>query len=129
MRGAAKVTLREIRGNDDQRTARTPTATHHEHDTAAGGLWRLRNWRLRTKLLAVLLIPVLTVLGLLGLRVYSDAERSGEFSATVARLEVSAELHEVVGALRSERDLSVRYVAGGRDDGLDEVRAARGEVD
>jgi len=120
------VTFRGNRDDGDQRTAHP---TFNDHDAAAGGRWRLRNWRLRSKLLAVLLIPVLTVLGLLGVRVYTDAGNAVAFRATTARLDVTTELHDLAGALRDERDLSVRFAAGGRDDGLEAVRAARAGVD
>lgn len=123
------MTRRENRGNGDQRSAHPDATAGNDRVADTGGRWRLRNWRLRTKLLAVLLIPVLAVLGLLGVRVHSDASRADDFRATAARLDVTKELYSLTGALRDERDLSVRYVAGGRDGELDGLDAARSDAD
>src|SRR3954454_6268992 len=98
-------------------------------EVQVGGRWRLRNWRLRTKLIVVVLTPALTVLALVGLHVQrdlADAERLAELSAHGrVDVDVNAVLHE----LQRERDLSVRYVAGGRRGDLTELQNQRATVD
>ncbi|GAB3583056.1 nitrate- and nitrite sensing domain-containing protein [Amycolatopsis endophytica] len=98
-------------------------------DTRAGSRWRLRNWRLRTKLIAVLLIPMLTVLALISLHVRADLEHAGQLVELAAHSRVDAGVNAVVSELQRERDLTVRYVAGERRTGLDEVRDQRSRVD
>ncbi|MEU3274660.1 nitrate- and nitrite sensing domain-containing protein [Saccharomonospora sp. NPDC006951] len=93
------------------------------------GRWRLRNWRLRTRLLAVLLIPMLAVVVLVGLRVRSDLQRAGDFTEGARAARVDTVAANVVHELQRERDLTVRYVAEGRQDGLEELRDQQERAD
>ncbi|WP_199431376.1 sensor histidine kinase [Qaidamihabitans albus] len=95
----------------------------------AGGRWRLRNWRLRTKLLVVLLIPALAVVVLVGLRVSADLDRADRFADGAERVRVDGKVADVLHQLQRERDLTVRYVAAGRQGDLGELREQRERVD
>ncbi|WP_197523453.1 sensor histidine kinase [Actinokineospora pegani] len=79
-----------------------------------GPRWRLRNWRLRTKLIAVLLVPIITAIALGVLRTANELDRASTFgdasSSIAATLDVVALVHDLQG----ERNLVVSYVAGGR---------------
>lgn len=94
-----------------------------------GGRWRLRNWRLRTKLIVVLVIPAVTVLGLVGLHVQQDLAYAEQLAELAARGRVDAGVNDVVHQLQRERDLSVRFVAAGRQGDLTELRDQRNKVD
>lgn len=98
-------------------------------EPSVGGRWRLRNWRLRTKLLAVLLIPTLTLVTLVGLRIGSDLDRAEQFAEAATRIRVDDRLAEVVHQLQRERDLTVRYVATGRQGDIEALRAQRERAD
>ena len=98
-------------------------------EAQAGGRWRLRNWRLRTKLIVVLLIPTVTVLALAGLHVSQDLEHAEELAELSAHGRVDSAVTDVVHQLQRERDLSVRFVAGGRSGDLTELRDQRAKVD
>jgi signal transduction histidine kinase len=74
----------------------------------------MRNWRLRTKLIAVLVVPTLTALVLGGLRVKADLDRATDFRQTVSQVELAQAVTNVVQELQKERTLSVARVAGGR---------------
>ncbi len=80
-----------------------------------GSRWRLRNWRLRTKLVAVLMIPVITVIALGVLRASTELDKAAVFEdageSVTATLDVVALVHE----LQSERNVVVYYVAAGRN--------------
>ncbi|MGW9309585.1 sensor histidine kinase [Saccharomonospora azurea] len=95
----------------------------------AGGRWRVRNWRLRTKLVAILLIPAVAVLVLVALRATDDLDRAATFSEGAERIRVETTVAEVVHQLQRERDLTVRHVAGGREGSLDELKEQRERVD
>lgn len=56
--------------------------------TGPKGRWRLRNWRLRTKLLAVLLIPSLAAIALGAFQVRSDYQASNALSRKIGRAHV-----------------------------------------
>ncbi|MFS8099997.1 nitrate- and nitrite sensing domain-containing protein [Lentzea alba] len=76
--------------------------------------WRLRNWRLRTKLLAVLLIPTVAALALGGLRVRSDLQAATEFNNLANQIRLETAVADLVQQLQRERDLSVSYVASNK---------------
>lgn len=100
-----------------------------ERHLRVGGRWRLRNWRLRTKLFVVLLIPALAVVALAGLRIDSalrDAEQLAEFAT---RGRVDSTVAEAVHQLQRERDLTVRFVAGDRKGDISELAEQRKRVD
>ncbi|MFI6101810.1 nitrate- and nitrite sensing domain-containing protein [Lentzea sp. NPDC051213] len=76
--------------------------------------WLLRNWRLRTKLLAVLLIPTVCALALGGLRVRSDLQAATEFNNLANQIRLETAVADLVQQLQRERDLSVSYVASNK---------------
>ncbi|WP_237774356.1 sensor histidine kinase [Actinosynnema sp. ALI-1.44] len=83
----------------------------------AGSPWRMRNWRLRTKVLAVLIVPTLTALALGGLRAQEDLQRADEFRQTVNQVDLARNVTRLVHELQKERTLAVDNVAGGRSAG------------
>jgi signal transduction histidine kinase len=76
-----------------------------------GGSWRLRNWRLRTKVLAVLMIPTVAALFLGGLRVRADLGDANALAKLNKQVELEGTVADVVQQLQRERDLTVRFVA------------------
>ncbi len=94
-----------------------------------GGRWRLRNWRLRTKLLAMLLIPSVAVLVLVGLRAKADLDRAAGFAEAAERVHVDGTVADVVHQLQRERDLTVRHVAEGRQGPRERLLAQQDRVD
>nr|WP_306745596.1 nitrate- and nitrite sensing domain-containing protein [Saccharothrix yanglingensis] len=87
-------------------------------DTRTGN-WRLRNWRLPTKLAAVLLIPTVAALALGGLRVNSDLADATEFNQLANQIQLESAVADLVQQLQRERDLSTLHVAS--DKALDRV--------
>ncbi|HEV2784481.1 MAG TPA: nitrate- and nitrite sensing domain-containing protein [Actinophytocola sp.] len=73
----------------------------------------MRNWRLRTKLIAVLFVPTLTALALGGLRVKADLDRADAFRQTVSQVDLARNVTRVVHELQKERTLSVAWKALG----------------
>ena len=123
-RGAARGRGSQVTRRDNRLRRRAVA----EPGPPAGGGWRLRNWKLRTRLLAVLLIPGLAVVALVGLRVNSDLTQAGEFAELAERVRVDNTVAEVVHQLQRERDLTVRFVAGDRQEGSEELQAQRERV-
>ncbi|MEV4310963.1 nitrate- and nitrite sensing domain-containing protein [Actinocrispum sp. NPDC049592] len=96
--------------------ARPPQAARPAGGTSAraGSPWRVRNWRLRTKILAVLIIPTLTALVLGGLRAEEDLKSADEFRQTVNQVDLARNVTGVVHELQKERTLAVENVARNR---------------
>ncbi|OXM42429.1 sensor histidine kinase [Amycolatopsis alba] len=73
----------------------------------AGSFLGLRNWRLRSKLAAVLIIPTLTALALGTLRVIDDSGEAARFQDTADQVAFADKITLVVHELQSERALAV----------------------
>ncbi|MEV6645380.1 nitrate- and nitrite sensing domain-containing protein [Amycolatopsis sp. NPDC051371] len=95
----------------------------------AGGRWRLRNWRLGTKLFAVLLIPALAVIALVGLRISSDLGDARQLAEFATRGRVDSTVAEALHELQRERDLTVRFVAQDRQGDTADLTGQRKRVD
>jgi signal transduction histidine kinase len=67
----------------------------------------MRNWRLRTKVIAVIVVPTLTALVVSGLRAADDLDRAAEFQQTVSQVDLARNVTSVVHELQTERTLSV----------------------
>jgi len=93
------------------------------------GLWRLRNWRLRTKLFVLLLVPAVAVIALVGLRVKADLDDAKQLAELAARGPVDSSVAEVMHQLQRERDLTVRFVALARKGDIGALQAQRQRVD
>ncbi|MEU3625637.1 histidine kinase [Amycolatopsis coloradensis] len=88
----------------------------------AGSFLGLRNWRLRSKLAAVLIIPTLTALALGTLRVIDDSGEAARFQDTADQVAFADKITLVVHELQSERALAVANIASddpSRQAGLD----------
>ncbi|PPK70540.1 nitrate- and nitrite sensing domain-containing protein [Actinokineospora auranticolor] len=79
-----------------------------------GSRWKLRNWRLRTKLVAVLMVPVITAVALGVLRATEDLKRADTFEQAAASVTATLDVIALVHEMQTERNLMVLYVAGGR---------------
>jgi signal transduction histidine kinase len=80
-----------------------------------GSKLRMRNWRLRTKVIAVIVVPTLTALILGGLRAKVDLDRAADFRQTVSQVDLARTVTSVVHELQKERTLAVARVAGGNE--------------
>ncbi|MEV4057225.1 nitrate- and nitrite sensing domain-containing protein [Amycolatopsis sp. NPDC049688] len=77
----------------------------------AGFFSGMRDWRLRSKLAAVLIIPTLTALALGALRVVDDAREAAEFQRTADQVAFAVKVTTVVHELQNERSLAVARIA------------------
>ncbi|CCH33794.1 nitrate- and nitrite sensing domain-containing protein [Actinosynnema sp. NPDC047251] len=91
--------------------------------------WRLRNWRLRSKLAVVLLVPALSTLTLAGLRLNTQLDDVELYGKVQRELQLSAQAAAVSDALQLERDAAVWFVAGGRADNSADLVARSAKVD
>ena len=83
---------------------------------AAGSVLRIRNWRLRSKLAAVLIVPTLTALGLGGLRASDELRLAGQLQQTASQVEFAVKVTSVIHDLQAERSLSVARISSGDPD-------------
>ncbi|WP_235921479.1 sensor histidine kinase [Lentzea tibetensis] len=93
--------------------------------------YRLRNWRLRSKLAVVLLVPALSTATLAGLRLNVQLDDVELFSKVQRELSLSQQAMKVEDALQTERDWAVQCVGGGRANNCAEhiTRASRTDVE
>jgi signal transduction histidine kinase len=94
-----------------------------------GGRWRLRDWRLRTKLTAVLLVP-LALAGVLGvLRITDLARKADESTALARQIGFAQQLGVAVHALQAERYRVATIQAGDREGDPTELARQMQRVD
>ncbi|MEU8110558.1 nitrate- and nitrite sensing domain-containing protein [Nonomuraea muscovyensis] len=74
----------------------------------------LRNWRVRSKLLALIVIPTVAALILGGIRVTASIASAGEYQRVNEIAELAGRLADLAHGLELERDLTATYVAQGR---------------
>ncbi|MGI5283308.1 sensor histidine kinase [Nonomuraea polychroma] len=97
---------------------------------ASEGNWRLRNWRVRARLVALILIPTAAAVLLGGIQVLASTAAAGEFARTNQFAQLSEELGALTQAVSSERARTAWYIARNRPaNGLSEVQAQMAEVD
>ncbi|WP_243791440.1 nitrate- and nitrite sensing domain-containing protein [Saccharopolyspora gloriosae] len=93
------------------------------------GDWRLSNWRLRTKLLAVLLIPLISAVVFGGLHIYDGFREARLLDQTHQQVHLEKTADDLTHTLQRERDLAVSYVAAGRSGDRAPLDDTRGKVD
>jgi signal transduction histidine kinase len=130
MSSGPRVPARGGKGNQVTRRDKRPRKGGDAADPRpAGGRWRLRNWRLGTKLFAVLLIPALAVIALVGLRISSDLRDARQLAEFATRSRVDSTVAEAIHELQRERDLTVRFVAQDRQGDTADLAGQRKRVD
>lgn len=94
-----------------------------------GGRWRLRDWRLRTKLTAVLLVP-LVLAGVLGvLRVTDLVGEANDFAAVARQVGLAQQVGLAVHDLQGERVVATAALATGRPGDRAALQAQSQRVD
>ncbi|WP_311932498.1 nitrate- and nitrite sensing domain-containing protein [Microbispora sp. H11081] len=86
-------------------------------DPATGNSIQLKNWRVRTRLVALIVLPTVVAVLLGGLRVTSSIASAAEYQRVRDAVELVGNIGVLLHEIQLERDLSVKYVAGGRRDG------------
>jgi len=85
----------------------------------AASRFALKNWRVRSRLLLLVLLPTLAAVILGGVSVVSSARRALAYQRVEQFSRLGGEITSLVGALQAEREDTIRYVtmgpaAGGR---------------
>jgi signal transduction histidine kinase len=79
-----------------------------------GSRWRLRNWRLRTKLVAVITVPIITAFALGALRAENGLSKAADYDKAASNVSATLDVVALVHELQNERNLVVAFVAGNR---------------
>jgi signal transduction histidine kinase len=90
---------------------RPPPAAPPANVMKRGMRLSMRNWRLRTKVITVIVVPTLTALVLVGLRAEDNLDRAADFRSTVSQVELARNVTSVVHELQKERTLAVARIA------------------
>ncbi|MEB3369291.1 sensor histidine kinase [Saccharopolyspora mangrovi] len=69
--------------------------------------WWLRNWRLRYKMAAVLLVPTLAALGVGGVRIYDGLNSQSQMQTIVDQVELAQQTSNLTHELQRERDFAI----------------------
>ncbi|MFI7126486.1 nitrate- and nitrite sensing domain-containing protein [Nonomuraea sp. NPDC050153] len=85
---------------------------------ASNGNWRLSNWRVRARLVALILIPTAAAVLLGGIQVYARTSAAGDYARTNQFARLSAELGGLTHQVAAERATTAWYVARNRPAGM-----------
>ncbi|MEV4107442.1 nitrate- and nitrite sensing domain-containing protein [Nonomuraea sp. NPDC049695] len=97
---------------------------------ASRGSWRLSNWRVRARLVALILIPTAAAVLLGGIQVLASTAAAGDYARTNQFAQLSVQLGSLTHEVAAERARTAWYIARNRPaDGLSAVRAQMDEVD
>ncbi len=107
-----------------------PTASTQPPEPATGNQWALKNWRVRTRLLALIVLPTVVAMLLGGFRVTSSISTAAEYQRVRQAIDLVGSVGNLTHELQLERDLSIRYIAAGRRGGgyLTPIRTQQGTV-
>ncbi|MEW9547675.1 nitrate- and nitrite sensing domain-containing protein [Nonomuraea sp. NPDC050783] len=94
------------------------------------GNWRLRNWRVRARLVALILIPTAAAVLLGGIQVLASTSAAGDYARTNQFARLSQELGALTHAVSGERARMSWYIARNRPaNALGEVQNQMDETD
>ncbi|MFC9329370.1 nitrate- and nitrite sensing domain-containing protein [Kitasatospora sp. NPDC057015] len=115
---------------DDQKSKRAKLRSTLTRRRATG-LSRLamRNWRIRTRLIALLALPVMVALVLGGLRIQTSMEASQQLAQMANLSDLAKKATNLADALQTERDISAGPRTRGGQEDDDEVEASRKNTD
>ena len=82
----------------------------------AFGLPTLANWRVRSRLIALILVPTLAAVILGGIQVVSSVHAASDFKRVNHLAQLVADVSGLTHELAAERDLTAMYIARGRPD-------------
>jgi signal transduction histidine kinase len=121
--GAPGAYTRTGNPDDGPHMASDPTSTGRSRATAPArrshSPWLLRNWRLRNKLIVILVVPLVLAGALGGLRISSTSQTASDLNAVVTRVDLAEQVSAVLDQLQIERTKATTYVAtnrGSKDD-------------
>ncbi|XHM91438.1 nitrate- and nitrite sensing domain-containing protein [Peterkaempfera sp. SMS 1(5)a] len=130
-RGTAADTAPDGDGGEQSRRARTRARLDRANARRkATGLRRfaLRNWRIRTRLIALLTLPVIAALVLGGLRIQTSLQNARDLDQMAGLATLASKATAAADAIQTERDISAGpFIEGHRND--DDVLQARKESD
>ncbi|WP_344445765.1 nitrate- and nitrite sensing domain-containing protein, partial [Kitasatospora nipponensis] len=93
------------------------------------GRLRMRNWRIRTRLIALLLLPVVVALALGGLRISSSVQSSQQLAQMASLSDLASKATALADALENERDISAGPLTAKQGVQDDDVTTARKKTD
>ncbi|MFF3444474.1 nitrate- and nitrite sensing domain-containing protein [Streptosporangium sp. NPDC002721] len=101
---------------------------HEIHDAGSG--LRPRNWRVRRRLVALVLVPTIAAVLLGGVQVFASIRAAGDYQRVNDLARLSARIGTLTHELAEERDHTAWFIALGRPkDGVRDVKARMDLVD
>ena len=91
---------------------------------AGGSRFALSNWRVRWRLLALIIIPTLAAVILGGLRISSGASSAVAFKRAEQLAVLNSDIFRLAQSMEDERDLTAGYIASGHPTGTDPLHTA-----
>jgi signal transduction histidine kinase len=109
--GRLAVAALENGGGSRPVPSAAPAARPPDGERRAPRIWQVRNWRVRWRVLALVLIPTLAAVALGGARIQAARDTSAAAGRTGQLGTLGTNLTKLVESLEDERDLTAGYVA------------------
>ena len=100
----------------DERSSRLPSS------------WRLQNWRVRWRMLGLVIIPTVTAIVLGGVRIQAARDTSAEFGQVNQLASLSNDVTALADAIEDERDLTAGYIAANQAGSPSQAKALLGQL-
>ncbi|GAA3099097.1 sensor histidine kinase [Streptosporangium carneum] len=107
----------QVFGDSETREGGPPQTADQEKTGRNGSRFAFRNWRVRSRLIALIVIPTTAAVVLGGFRVATSVTSAAQYEQVRVTAELSSSLSGLVHGLQLERDLAARFVAQGRPRG------------
>ncbi len=89
----------------------------------------MRNWRISTRLISLLALPVVTASALGGMRIHNSLDNIQQLEHMKTLTDITEHATDLAAALQEERDSSAGPLAAGQKGDLDAVTASRQDTD
>ncbi|MFE6777864.1 nitrate- and nitrite sensing domain-containing protein, partial [Streptomyces sp. NPDC057676] len=122
----AEVSTRSTAPSGEESSGERPKA---KGPTGPGPRIALRNWKISTRLVSLLALPVVAATTLGGLRIHNSLDNIEQLDQMKLLTEMTQQATELANALQEERDQSAGPLAGVGDDQDDQVVAPREATD
>lgn len=119
----------ELEGRTPQAGGSAGAAGAKRERSRLRNVFALRNWRVRRRLLAVILIPVVAAAALGGLRIVSSWDSARDYGRVEQLARLGEEDTALVHELQLERDLVAGYIARGRSGDASRIDTQQQRVD
>ncbi len=105
-----------------------PKGDHGGRRSGRGAPWRLKNWRVRWRLLALVIIPTVAAIVFGGVRIQAARDTSADFARVAHLAALGGDVTALTDAIEDERDLTAGFIAASQGGSGAEAKILLGQL-